>query len=239
MKHFIYFFIAFILFPLSVNADDGDIFCKIDSVLTMIDSRRGIIIDSPVSCTDFESYYGTKGRMIKDQAVINELCGHLKLLEKTHTQRFQPRSKIYFFSSDTIIATACIDTRFCLIDGEMYVTSPLLLSYMDSISGLGTERTWYGVEREMDCIVSGIEHIQKFNDRHASLLHDIKRIRGFCHADTKGNVVKVKIITGRDTPIPSDIILDLETVIQRYLKWNVNKERNVADMIPFSIMLSN
>lgn len=63
------------------------------------------------------------------------------------------------------------------------------------------------------------------------------RIRGYCHADTKGNVVFVKIVNKKTTLIPSDYILELERIIKLHVKWNINKERNIADMIPFSIVL--
>lgn len=238
MKKLFLIIISFIICDSLSCAENYAFLNSVDSVLAIIDTvkwKDGVVVDSHTSCMEFEKSNGYKGRMIKNKIVINELCRLFRHLEATSPKKIKTKSKFYFFSSDTIIATACIDVKYCLVDGDMYVTSPAIISYINDIRDFGEERIWYGQKSRQDVMEKGKEYIDNFIETHIDK-NSTMRIRGYCHADAMGNVVFVKIVNGKDLPVSQDSLSELEKIIIKHVKWNINKERNIADMLPFSIL---
>lgn len=220
-------------------SDEVEALKSIDSLFIQTDNRWDVLADPPVSCMNFESFFGRKGRMITEPSIVDGLCKSIMFLKKSKHQKINPRCKIYFFSSDSIVTTACIGRKNTLFNGEVYITEPSLILYIDSISGMGTEKTLSITDKVDNHITEGLDSILGFINLHMNVFknQEVYSLKGFCHADPDGNVLSVEITNKFKKYIPDDIIIEIKKLFKKHVKWNANKERMMTDMMLFRIKI--
>lgn len=223
----------------------------VDSVLIKrMDWNINELRDPPLTCATFEEY-GTKEGYIIDKThnikEIRRLCKELGNMTVSQPNVMDVRCKLYFYISDTITCTACIDYNTTLLDGSYYKTTPRLRKTIDNMASKYKEKVFVGKQtvRNADSIISGRDSlinylkeqmplILKNNTKDSSTIICIS-----CNVDKHGNTVNAYIRQDKGVnKIPSSIINHIKAICKDVIRWNANKERTVFDVITKRIELS-
>ncbi|MDE5986304.1 MAG: hypothetical protein K2H16_03360 [Prevotella sp.] len=229
----------------------------IDSVLVLVDEHWGdtcILSDPPVTCLTFREYSQTKRYVLRSGdsgMTFRHLCDELDVLPKCQQGKapMDVRCKMYFFSSDTVMFTACVDRYKTLLDGEYYLTTKRLHKVIGEIAKMReTGAADYVKTCDKHEIVAGKDSLLCFLQKRIPLLFGCSAKAGSvdvllsCMADGKGRNVRAYVsqvlIDGVKMKIPEVFAEELKGFINKVVRWNENKERTIFDLMPIRVSFS-
>lgn len=215
---------------------------KVDSIL-VFSLKWDVLYCPDISCANFFDYTnGDSCYIIKDEVEINDIIKSLDKLEKTNVTRIDVRSKMYFFSSDTIVCTACTGNNGTLLDGVFYRESEELKKRLINLKKLtkctlkkGNKKDY--IEHGKKKLLHKIKQIEKIKQKCIYVTNEPTLIKGYCTANTVGKTIKVALIS-KDAIVTKRMIKKLENIFKKHIIWNVNKERITSDIIPIRIIIN-
>lgn len=249
MKFIIYLPILFTF--VQANAQSKD-FIDIDSIFIKrmpwnIDELR----DPPLTCMTFEEYGSAVGFMIKKEHSIQEISRLYKELKKMPESKpnvMDVRCKLYFYQSDTIVFTVCIDYFTTLLNGYYYKTTPQIRKIIDHLTNKHKHDVYENkqIKKSENSIVAGkdslINYLQNQMDfifRNSTKCNSIT-IRISCNVNKQGETINVFVHQNNSVyKIPENTVNHIKAIFKNEVRWNINKERTKFDIIPLSIKLLN
>lgn len=216
-------------------------FSNVDSII-VYSLNWDAIYCSTISCSDFFSYTnGEKQYTIKDKETIKQLMVYFRKLRKKDSTKIDVRSKMFFFSADTIICSACIGVNGILLDGVFYKNENEIENIIRKIKfnknaicikNLYTQpRTT--IIKGYEYLIKEIKEIKKHIKYKGPII-----IKGFCIANIDGRTKEIKLIKEHKNIITNKILKKIENIFIKKIRWNKNKERMTSDIIPITIVLS-
>lgn len=211
-----------------------------------LDWNSDKLYDPALSCMGFDKYCNSSGYVLRrktDNEIMSQLFRELNKLLKVKERMMDVRCKIYFFSSDTLVFTACIDERSTLFNGRFYCTTMALKKLIDDISNAyDYEKIKNNNKKDNNKIISGTDSLRNFINMHVTPLlnnEDSLYLHGVVYVDNSGKVEKVNIRqTVRGTSIiPQDVITQFNCVYKNIIRWNTNKERTRFEPIPINMLI--
>lgn len=225
-------------------------FKDIDSVFVKkTDWNINELRDPPLTCTTFEEYGTKEGYIINKEHNIKEikqLCKELENMPTSKPKVMDVRCKLYFYTSDTIAFTACIDYHTTLLDGCYYKTTPCLRKIIDNMTNKHKEKIFEHkqMRKDADRIISGKDSLINYLKEQMPLIlknntkDSSATICISCNVDKHGNTVNAYIRQDKGVnKIPSNIINHVKAICKDVIRWNANKERTVFDIITKRIEL--
>ena len=215
---------------------------KVDSIL-VFSLNWDVLYCTDISCTNFFDYTsGDSCYVIKDEVEINDIIKLLDKLKKTNTTRIDVRSKLFFFSSDTIVCTACTGNNGTLLDGIFYRESEDLKNRLLNLKNL-TKYT-FKKDKRKDKIEHGkkkllhkIRQIEKIKKKYNYITNEPILVKGCCIVNAKGKTIKVTLISNDVIVVTKRRIKELEDIFKKHIIWNMNNERMSSDIIPIRIII--
>lgn len=230
---------------------------SIDSIIVLIDELWGdtcIISDPPVTCLTFREYSQTKRYVLRSGdsgTTFRHLCDELDVLPKCQQGKapMDVRCKMYFFSSDTVMFTACVDRYKTLLDGEYYLTTKRLHKVIDEMAKMRETGVADHVKAcDKHEIVAGKDSLLCFLQKRILLLFECSAkadsvdVLLSCMADGKGRNVRAYVsqvlIDGVRMKVPEAFAEELKGFINKVVRWNENKERTIFDLMPIRVSFS-
>lgn len=219
----------------------GIFFHNVDSII-VYSLNWDAIYCSTVSCSNFFSYTNCERQYtIKDKETIKLFLFNLGKLRKTYSNNIDVRSKVFFFSEDTIIDSACIGKDGILLDGTFYENSNEIENIIRKIEfHKNTINIKNMYVQPRSTIVKGYKYLNKEIKKIKKHIKfkETFIIKGFCFADINGHTKKIKLMKYSKDINSNDIVNRIETIFIKRIIWNKNKERMISDIIPITIIIS-
>lgn len=237
--------ILFLLLSISGKADN-DNHIYIDSVYIVQKVCWDCLTDPPVSCIDKDSDFIRNGYRITNKQDIKMLIGMFNSLKISNNKYINTKFKIYFYTSDTIKRTACIDRYHTLTQGNIYKTSSNIIHFIDSIINNCAETQLKIIHNKYENkIISGEEELRALlkytrnNLAKKKIPYDNIFIKIFCSIDKNGNTVRTKIYCDKEIIkiLPRSFIKRLENLFIKKIKWTPNNERQYSDTQPLKLQI--
>ena len=189
-----------------------------------------------VSCAYFESEIKPEEYYICDSRIIDSILKKIMSLEQSKGETLNVRCKMFFYSSDSLYNTACMDEKHILYDGVLYNASPDLIRIVDNLHGVGVIND----NKNHNCISntrifpfkngkdSLFQYIEKQSERIIPFIKREIHIDVMCSINSKGETLDVKIKTDRDDSNnyeTEQLKKVLSDIFMNEIRWIPNKER--------------
>lgn len=230
--------LLFLLVSIIQKADNNS-HIYIDSVYIVQKVCWDCITDPPVSCIDKDSNFIINGYRLTNKQDIKILIEMFDSLKISNNKYIDTKFKMYFYISDTIKITACIDQYHTLTQGNIYKTSSDIIHFIDSIIN-NFDETPLRIRHNKyeNKIISGKEELRALlkytrnNIAKNKILHDNLFIKIVCSIYKNGNTVRAKIYCDKEIIkiLPRSFIKRIETLFIKKIKWIPNNERQYSDI---------
>ncbi len=239
-------FILFFLFVGSINGKET-IQQKINKIDIFVQNLNlsGDVLYCPserISCMDFFNHVADmECYSVNDKAKITQLLSCLNNLASAEAERIDVKCKILFYSSDTLIYSACIGESKTLFDGFYYKNTEELKNILFDVIKNSRSKKIKIPNSNKNVIVNGKSILSKRLKKISEEINvDLNiYIRGICKADKNGKIVFVKLV--QNPFVISNInrrVREIERTFRKKIKFNKNKERMVSDVIPITIKVT-
>lgn len=249
MKFIICLLVSFTF--VQANAQSKD-FIGIDSIFIKrmpwnVDELR----DPPLTCITFEEYGSAVGFIIKKEhnaQEISRLYKELKKMPESKPNVMDVRCKLYFYQSDTIVFTACIDYLTTLFNGCYYKTTPRLRKIIDHMTEKHKHKVFENkqINKSENYIIVGKDSLINYlqDQKHSIFRNSTKRdsviIWISCNVNKQGETINAFVRQSNSVnKIPESTINHIKAILKNVIRWNINKERTVFDIITKGIKLLN
>ena len=248
--------ILFCTLSLSLNAQDVRLHSDIDSLYVMFEKwyDDGTIKSSFMTCTDFDEFGTKDGYVLRkgiDDNMIFSLRREIELLQESTELPMEVKCKMYFYSSDTLVNTICIDEIRVLLNGFYYKTTQGLRNIIDRIVSCNNSKN--KVKRKItyrsdtNYKISGMDSVYSYLRSQIPLLSDLSEICDTLditiasRVDRKGNTIFANsfLLKRKDNKciMPEKILQHLNEMFKNMVKWNPNNERTKFDILPTFIRI--
>lgn len=204
-----------------------------------------LLTDSDVSCYNFEDCLHFQEYSITDKKMIESINKVLQKLKPSRSQVLNVRCKLYFYSSDSLMYTLCIDPKSSLIEGNLYKTPSRLLRVIDKITdcyapsgGVSTKTRhshFFPFPNGRDSLYQFISQQNQF----IKYVNDSISLGVLCKIDKEGNTINVVVKNlGRENQVLfDDLKINLCELFLKEIKWIPNKERYPYESIVIPIKI--
>ena len=204
-----------------------------------------LLTDSDVSCYNFEDCLPFQEYSITDKKKIRSINKVLKKLKPTRSQVLNVRCKLYFYNSDSLMYTLCIEPKRSLIEGNLYKTPSRLLRVIDKITDCCTPSGGVPTKTKYSHFFpfpNGRDSLYQFisqQNQFTKYVNDSISLRVLCKIDKEGNTIDVVVKNlGKKTLVLFDELKkNLCEFFLEEIKWIPNKERYPYDSIVIPIKI--
>jgi len=217
---------------------------KVDSMYIRYFSWEDYNQPHLITCTNFEYELPYSEYCISDQITIYKFLDKINDLQNTSNTDFSVGCKILFIGDGKVVKTACLSSKFVLINGRTYFCTKDLIDYIDNMVHNGVlvdTHNKYIYGRYGDEYIHGREALfLKFETYLAKNIPDkIKksgdiRIVVHCKSDKKGKTTRVvpKVYNNKLSDCEKK---DIECLITKFfthkVKWRPDDTRMMSDWI--------
>ena len=202
------------------------------------------------TCSNFESLRGyNKEIMVSETIYVDSLKYLLSDLVETDDEYFPVSCKIYIFDTDTVRKKICMNKKYVIQNGKMYVNNDSIVSFVNNLiaqHSLSDSKRFIpdimganyigGIQNLYNLLYEKIGEFSVSADYKGNMIMNIR-----CKADKNGKTTDVKIsIVNPKKPSNKEcsIVRKLAKYIKDNIFWEEDTERGPFDWISFPLRYS-
>ena len=184
--------------------------CNVDSIVVK-HVPWDLMLPATITCHDFEDGLAYEQYCITDHAIIAKMIKEIGKLKEAKFKYMDVRCKLYLFSSGKQCTSACIDSKYVLYDGGLYLLSPTLKGLLDeitSIPGKGKHMVMESSTERYIPFIGGLDSLKSYllsqsEELYKHICRPISLVV-ICQIDSQGKTLNVKIKNKDNIPLDGD-----------------------------------